>query len=128
MNPIADELTARKAVWRALSDLYLDTDYRSFARAAARELARSNYPMDQLRTILFDEVHPALNANLCATAGVWDGFDQSWLAERILRNRCRPRWLRARGRCGRRYAHHLWRLLAPRIVAARLSMDGRAGR
>jgi ParB-like chromosome segregation protein Spo0J len=125
MKPPADDLAARRPVWQAFSELYLDTGYRSLVRAAARELALSRYTTDELRAILFDEVHPALHANLYATAGVWDGFDQAWVAERILRNRRRPRWLRARGSCGRRYARHLWRLLAPRVAAARVP-TGRA--
>jgi hypothetical protein len=113
------DLAARAPVWRALSDLYLDNEYRSQVRIAARELARSAYAADELRAILFDEVHPIVSRNLCAPAGVWDGFDQAWLAERILVNQRRPHWLRARGRCLRRYAELMWRLLAPRIASAR---------
>jgi len=110
---------ARRPVWRALSQLYLDASYRDGVRAAARELARSPYSLHELRAILFDEVHPILARNLCATAGVWDGFDQDWLAASIARNRQRPRWLRARGRCQRRHAILLWRLLEPRIAGSR---------
>jgi hypothetical protein len=112
-------IEARRPVWQALSSLYLDTSYRDAVRFAARELARSPYPLHELRAILLDEVHPILARNLCATAGVWDGFDQDWLAESIARNGQRPRWLRARGRCQRRYAVLLWRLLEPRIAALR---------
>jgi len=112
-------IDARRPVWRALSELYLDTSYRNAVRAAARELARSPYPLHELRAILFDEVHPVLARNLCVTAGVWDGFDQDWLAGSIARNLRRPRWLRPRGRCQRRYAISLWCLLEPRVAALR---------
>ncbi|MEO5560591.1 MAG: hypothetical protein ABIO49_11855 [Dokdonella sp.] len=119
MRPAATDLDARRPVWLALSDLYLDNEYRSFVRVASRELARSTYTPDELRTILFDEIHPILAHNLCVTTGVWERFDQVWLAECILAQQRRPRWLRARGRCLRRYAILLWRLLEPRIERAR---------
>lgn len=76
--------------------------------------------MVRVRSILCDEVHPVLTRNLCVTAGAWDPFDQAWLAERILAQQRRPRWLSARGRCLRRHALHLWRLLERRIVRARI--------
>ncbi|MET0225652.1 MAG: hypothetical protein ABW187_04355 [Dokdonella sp.] len=113
------DIEARRPVWLALSDLYLDTSYRDAVRCAARELARSPYTLRELQAILFDEVHPLLARNLCATAGVWDRFDQVWLAQSIARNRQRPRWLRPRGCCQRRYAVLLWRLLEPRIAGVR---------
>lgn len=119
MRPAATDLDARRPVWLALSDLYLDTEHRSFVRVAARDLAVSAYTSGELRTILFDEVHPILAHNLCVTTGVWDRFDQAWLAESILAQQRRPRWLRGRGRCLRRYAVLLWRLLEPRIEYAR---------
>ena len=112
-------IDTRRPVWRALSELYLDTSYRDAVRAAARELARSPYTPNELRAILFDEVHPVLARNLCATAGVWDGFDQDWLVHSIVRHRQRPRWLRTRGRCQRRYPVLLWRLLEPRVAGLR---------
>ncbi|MEO6688848.1 MAG: hypothetical protein ABIS07_05910 [Dokdonella sp.] len=119
MRTAAADLDARRPVWLALSDLYLDTEYRSFVRTAARDLARSMYTLGELRAILFDEVHPILARNLCVTTGVWERFDQVWLAERILAQHRRPRWLRARGHCLHRYAILLWRLLEPRIERAR---------
>jgi hypothetical protein len=121
MTPAALDLDARRPVWLALSDLYLDTEYRGYVRNAARELARSSFNLAELRSILCDEVHPVLARNLCVTAGVWDQFDQAWLAECILAQQRRPRWLRARGSCMRRHALHLWRLLEPRIVRARMN-------
>jgi len=113
------DVEERQRVWRALSDLYLDTSYRDSVRVAARELARSPYALDELRAILFDEVHPVLARNLCVSAGVWDRFDQDWLAQSIARHRRRARWLRPRGRCQRRYACLLWRLLEPRVAGVR---------
>jgi len=120
MTAVGSEPVARADVWRALSDLYLDQPCRpALLRETVRVLARSTCSEDELRRILFDEVHPVVYRNLCATAGVWDGFDADWLATRILANRRRPRWLRARGVCLRGYARRLWNAIAPRVRAAR---------
>lgn len=119
MKRAADDLAARRAVWQALSDLYLDGAYRDQVRFAAPVLARSAYATDELRAILFDEVHPVVAANLCAVAGAWQGFDQAWLAARILAHQRRPAWLRPRARLQRRYATLMWRLLEPRIATLR---------
>jgi len=119
MMPACDDRAGREPVWRALSDLYLDAPVRPHVRAAAAALAPTRYSAHELRAILLDEVHPAVCANLCATAGVWDAFDMRWLAETILAQQGKPRWMRARGRCTRRHAEFLWRLLAPRIARAR---------
>jgi len=113
------DIAARRPVWSALSDLYLDADYRRFVRGAARELAASPYSLDELREILMREIHPLLSRNLCVTAGVWDRFDQQWIAERIARAQRRAAWLRPRAWFARRYAQLLWRLLGPRIERAR---------
>jgi hypothetical protein len=116
MTSAEDDLAARAPVWSALSDLYLDNEYRSFVRAAARELAASPYTLDELRDILMREVHPVLARNLCASVGVWDRFDQDSLGERIVRAQRRARWPRPGAWCARKYARLLWRLLEPRIL------------
>lgn len=120
MKAASDDRAARAPVWLALSDLYLDRPYRSFVRAAVEALAQSPYTAGELRAILFDEVHPVVCANLCAPAGVWERFDQAWLARRVIAHERRPRWLRPCGRCTRRYATLLWRLLEPRIARTRI--------
>ncbi len=88
-----DEAARRPPVWMALSELFLDTDVRYFYARIAEELARSTYPEAELRRILDDEVTPVLAANLLAPAGVWDGFDPHWLAERLARLVGKKRWL-----------------------------------
>jgi hypothetical protein len=122
MKDAAQDLAARTPVWSALSDFYLDTSPRSFVRSAARTLAASPYSLGELHDILLREVHPVLARNLCATAGVWDGFDIDWLARRIVRGQRRAHWARPRAWCGRRYADGVWRLLAPRIGRFRESV------
>lgn len=68
-----DDLHARRPVWGALSDVYLDTDVDDVYPHAARVLADSGYTLDELRDILCHEVHPVLHPNLLAVAGVWAG-------------------------------------------------------
>lgn len=119
-----DDLSTRRPVWLALSDLYLDTDTSRWYPQIAAVLADSGYPLEQLRQILLHEVHPAVRANLFAVAGVWTGFDEDWLVERILRRHARPRWRRLFGCvfCADPQAH--WSRLLPLIVAARAQQAG----
>lgn len=113
---------ARRDVWSALSDLYLDSDPALSYEHCAYTLATSAYALPELRRILFDEVHPALYLNLLSITGVWTGFDDDWLAQRIVHQQSVPRWRRARGWLMHHWARALWRELKPRIV------DYRSGR
>ncbi len=108
-----EELTIRRPLWIALSELYLDNE-ESWDGIVAL-CASSPYTLPELQRILFDEVHPVVHLNLWATAGVWDGFDEEWLVASILARKRRPLfrlpWPEAR-----RYP---WRELKPLIMAAR---------
>ena len=77
----------RECVWIALSDLYLDTDVDALIAPCARVLASSPFTRDELRAMLFDDVHPVLVTNLLSVAGEWAGFDPAWLCARIRRRR-----------------------------------------
>jgi hypothetical protein len=94
LTPAASDLVNRRPVWLALSALYLDTEQTPAMRDGdARVLAQSPYTLDDLRTILAEEVHPACAANLASPAGEWAGFDEAWLEQRILaRARAVLRW------------------------------------
>ena len=83
-------LERRRPVWRALSQLYLDTelDARDLADIAA-VVAASGYSEAEAEAILYRELHPVLLANLTSMAGEWAGFDLVWLEARILA--ARPR-------------------------------------
>ncbi|HNR90940.1 MAG TPA: hypothetical protein PKO41_00810 [Dokdonella sp.] len=111
-----DDLARRRPVWAALSELYLDTDTAGLVEHCAHDLARSDYDLDELATILRREVHPVLRTNLFVSAGVWNGFDPDWLEAEILRRHARPRWLRPRGFIMRGIVDALWQELAPRIA------------
>lgn len=84
----------RRPVWEALSELCLDTDTRPDLPALARTLAASGLGVPDLQMIWQDEVTPVLHGNLLSVAGVWAGFDQTWLEAQIISRRTRPdrRW------------------------------------
>lgn len=131
MKILADDLTSRRMVWAQLSELYLDTETDGSLQNVARALADSEYSMAELRAILFDEVHPALRANLTVAVGVWDAFDQDWLAGRILQRMSRPAWRRLPSWFLSGAAKSIWRDLEPRVVRFRSGQNstdtGRSG-
>lgn len=74
----------RLVVWRALSELFLDTEIdHSFHQSIARTLKHSEYSLQQVEDILWAEVYPVLKQNLASTAGIWDGWSDSWLQENL---------------------------------------------
>lgn len=108
---------ARIPIWIALSELYLDTEVEPFHDAIAATLAASPFALDELHAMLMHDVHPVLFTNLMAPIGVWDGFDDAWLVERI----------RARGGRRRRGLSHWfrsdidaqWTAIAAKVTALR---------
>ena len=105
MTPAHADLARRRPVWLALSDLFLDTDVQLFRDMNTRLLADSTYSLDELDTILREEVYPACSFNLSLVAGEWGGFDSDWLEQRILRGGPPPRtWWR----CWWRYLSLGW--------------------
>ena len=75
----------RRPVWSALSSLFLDTDTNLLTDYMVWTLSASPYSIDELNTILIDEVYPACHWNLFGVAGEWAGFDEEWLERRITR-------------------------------------------
>ncbi|MBK1839571.1 hypothetical protein JHL17_19355 [Azospirillum sp. YIM B02556] len=94
------ELEDRRPVWDALSSMYLDTDVSSSRDWRVRVLAASRYSLDQMDSILRDEVHPICLPNLLHPTGEWAGFDPAWLEQAICshRNRRLSRLLTTIGR------------------------------
>ncbi len=108
---------AHVPVWIALSWLYLDTEVEAFHDAIAETLAASPFDLDELQAMLMHDVHPVLFTNLMAPAGVWDGFDEDWLVERIrARGGRRRRGLSAWFRSD---IDAQWRAVAAKIAALR---------
>src|SRR5689334_20220173 len=59
MNAAADDTAARRPVWYAMSDLFLDTELDDdVLQDMAKTLAASPYSIDELDKILFCEVYP----------------------------------------------------------------------
>lgn len=97
----AAEVARRRPVWLAISDLWLDTELQDSQLGwMARVLDESGYDLPTLQGIMEDEVAPVVFRNLVCVAGVWDGFDEDWLFERI----------ETRLRRQTRLGHHLSRL------------------
>lgn len=91
MSATPEELARRRPIWVALSELFLDTELsEATCRAIARDVRASEYSPEEIQRILWDEVYPVLEANLREPAGVWDGFDTTWLERQILGSRGRP--------------------------------------
>ncbi|WP_442505629.1 DUF7079 family protein [Novipirellula sp. SH528] len=92
MTPADQDIENRRPVWRALSDLFLDTELQDHDLSCiARSLAESPYTASEIETILFREVYPVCIANLTCVAGEWAGFDDAWLEASILKH-ARRRW------------------------------------
>jgi len=80
----AKELEARRPVWSALADMFLDTDVSITREWRARVLAASKYTVPELEKILAEEIYPICWPNLLSVAGEWSGFDPEWLEAKIL--------------------------------------------
>lgn len=81
----AEDLAARRPVWEAISELFLDTDTTAFEKEIIRVLAESPYSVAELDDILTYEVQPVLWPNIYGW--IWTGFDQQWLEAEILKRR-----------------------------------------
>ncbi|WP_372372605.1 hypothetical protein ACDI10_11150 [Vreelandella venusta] len=74
----------RLKVWRALSDLFLDTEIDDVTfRYIARTISESEFSLSEVESILWYEVYPVLESNLRSVAGVWDGWSDSWLLQNL---------------------------------------------
>ncbi len=74
----------RLTTWRALSELFLDTEIEQLTLDhIARTVQSSPYTTDQVEDILWAEVYPVLKQNLTSVAGIWDGWSDSWLKENL---------------------------------------------
>lgn len=69
-----EELAARRPVWDALSELFLDTEVRVSVPWVATACARSPYGLEVLDGIFWREVFPLAIDNLLQVAGEWAGL------------------------------------------------------
>ena len=78
------QIEARLPVWRALSDLFLDTALQDYNyKYVADVVFESDFEPAEMQCILWKEVFPALADNLRIATGEWGAFEESWLQQRI---------------------------------------------
>lgn len=82
------DLSARRAAWAALSELFLDTE--PDLDGIVRALGATGLSVVQLEAILRREVAPVLGPNLLSVAGVWQAFDLTPVEDRFRAGRARP--------------------------------------
>ena len=74
----------RLKIWRALSDLFLDTEIDELTfNYIARSISESDLSLFEAEEILWYEVYPVLESNLRSVAGVWDGWPDEWLLQNL---------------------------------------------
>ncbi len=96
------DVERRLPLWRALADLYLDTEDAGFVANIVSVAEQAGFTADDVDQILRWEVRPALYANYLNVAGEWAGWDNDWLEDRITKSIRGPHWLRIwpfRGHC-----------------------------
>ncbi|UZE94778.1 DUF7079 family protein [Alkalimarinus alittae] len=84
--PLTDpQIKQRLPLWKALSDLWLDTELEGYDYAyIARTINESPFTLEEAFTIHKYEVAPAVFINLMSVAGEWAMFDEEWLKKRCL--------------------------------------------
>ncbi len=79
-----NEKEARLKIWRALSDLFLDTEIDDLTyKYIARAVNESGLTVNEVESILWHEVYPVLEGNLRSVAGVWEGWSDEWLLQHL---------------------------------------------
>jgi hypothetical protein len=111
------DVSKRRIIWNAMQMLYMDTDPQQELEAIARVCAESNYSIEELEQILFNEVLPACRVNLLLfTAPEWTGYNEDWLQQRIL---AKHRFGKRKPFILRRYTSHWWQQLGQKIAVLR---------
>ena len=114
MQSPEDDITDRTPVWDALQMLFMDTDVSLSYDYIVDTCNSSKYSVDEIESILFNEVMPAVRFNmLMLPAPEWCGFEVEWLKKRVLKKhrygKRRPLWFRL-------YTNSHWKKLRPRIA------------
>lgn len=89
------DFETRKTLWLALSELYLDTEISESTLYSIEKAAKKNdVSFETLFKINKEEVFPVLFKNGLSVAGVWTGFDESWLIETISKSLKKNNWIK----------------------------------
>ena len=71
-------------IWRALSDLFLDTEIDELTfNYIATTISENSASLSDVEEILWFEVYPVLESNLRSVAGVWEGWSDEWLLQNL---------------------------------------------
>ena len=77
-------ISVRIKIWRALSDLFLDTEIDDITyKYIAKTIQESELSLSEIENILWYEVYPVLESNLRSVAGVWEGWSDEWLLDHL---------------------------------------------
>jgi hypothetical protein len=86
------EIARRSPVWRALSELFLDTELQPDDHQRIAELIRqAGYNVSEAEAILRNEVAPVFFPNMLSMAGEWVPWSEDFVRELILK-RMQQHW------------------------------------
>jgi len=86
----SNDIENRQTIWIALSELYVDTELEAYHyNYLANLIFESSYSLEEVKRINKNDVFPLLFPNLLSVAGVWEGFDEKWLVETIVKKKRR---------------------------------------
>lgn len=90
----AEEIERRAPVWRALSDLFLDTELdESDFSMIAEKIRAAGFTADQAEEVLRRDVAPVFWGNLVQVAGEWTPWSEAQVREMVCdRHRSRSRF------------------------------------
>ena len=95
MNEVSELLNARREVWIALSDLWLDTELDdSRLDEIAAVVCGSGFSRDEVQAIFHYELAPFLGWNCLIAAGECSGFDADWVCEQAAKRMGKPSLLK----------------------------------
>lgn len=83
----AEQIEKRKPLWQAFSDLWLDNELQEFEIDHIVNLMKqSDYDFNELESIFYNEVAPAVYKNTFSMTGEWAGFEAEQLFQSIIEN------------------------------------------
>ena len=109
-----NDIKDRSKIWDNMQMFWMDTDPGLLIDNIAEVCFKSKYSIDELEHIFWNEVRPAVTFNLLMlSAPEWNGFEITWLENRILKKhkfgkRLPRKWLH-------HYSNSWWQKLKKKI-------------
>ncbi|WP_298609763.1 hypothetical protein [uncultured Thiothrix sp.] len=91
---LASIIETRRPVWFAMSQLFLQSEYKDDVETVAKTLAESPYSLPELEAILRYEVTPVLKADLSIFAWPGDAYDKDALELQLTRRINQKPWFK----------------------------------